>query len=108
VRNLGQELEVVRKESEVDPLTRLYNRRALDEYLARTVELYRAFGQETCLLLVDVDGFKTVNHTLGRPAGDALLRRMADTMVRVFLRKSDFVARFGGDELAVVLRETPL
>jgi diguanylate cyclase (GGDEF)-like protein len=108
VRNLGQELEVVRKESEVDPLTRLYNRRALDEYLARTVELYRAFGQETCLLLVDVDGFKTVNDTLGHPAGDALLRRMADTMVRVFLRKSDFVARFGGDELAVVLRETPL
>jgi diguanylate cyclase (GGDEF)-like protein len=108
VRILGDELETARKEGEVDPLTRLFNRKAFDEYLARSVELARAFGQSTCMLLIDVDRFKTINDTFGHPEGDAVLRRVSDTMTRIFLRKSDFVARYGGDELAVVLRETSL
>jgi diguanylate cyclase len=108
VRILGSELETVRKESEVDPLTRLFNRKAFDEYLDRSVELARAFGQSTCLLLIDIDRFKTINDTFGHPEGDAVLRRVSDAMTRIFLRKSDFVARYGGDELAVVLRETSL
>ena len=106
VRILGSELETARKESEVDPLTRLFNRKAFDDYLARSVELSRAFGQATCLLLIDIDHFKIINDTFGHPEGDAVLRRVADTMARIFLRRSDFVARYGGDELAVVLRET--
>jgi diguanylate cyclase len=108
VRILGSELETARKESEVDPLTRLFNRKAFDDYLARSVELARAFGQATCLLLIDIDRFKTINDTFGHPEGDAVLCRVADTMARIFLRRSDFVARHGGDELAVVLRETTL
>jgi diguanylate cyclase (GGDEF)-like protein len=108
VRILGNELETARKESEVDPLTRLFNRKAFDDYLARSVELARAFGQDACLLLIDIDKFKTINDTFGHPEGDAVLRRVSDTMTRIFLRKSDFVARCGGDELAVVLRETSL
>lgn len=106
VRTLGTELESVRRESETDPLTRLFNRKALDEYLARSVELYRAFGHETCLLLIDVDRFKGINDTFGHITGDEVLRKVADSVMRVFLRKNDFVARYGGDELAVVLRET--
>jgi len=106
VRILGSELETARKENEVDPLTRLFNRKAFDDYLARSVELARAFGQSTCLLLIDIDRFKTINDTFGHPEGDAVLRRVADTMARIFLRRSDFVARYGGDELAAVLRET--
>src|SRR6185295_143199 len=50
----------------------------------------------------------TINDTFGHPEGDAVLRRVADAMTRIFMRKSDFVARYGGDELAVVLRETTL
>jgi diguanylate cyclase (GGDEF)-like protein len=106
VRSLGTELESARREGETDPLTRLYNRKALDEYLTRSVELYRAFGHETCLLLIDVDRFKGINDTFGHITGDEVLRKVADSVMRVFLRKNDFVARFGGDELAVVLRET--
>jgi diguanylate cyclase (GGDEF)-like protein len=106
VRILGSELETARKENEVDPLTRLFNRKAFDDYLARSVELASAFGQTTCLLLIDIDRFKIINDTFGHPEGDAVLRRVADTMARVFLRRSDFVARYGGDELAAVLRET--
>src|SRR6266700_1121331 len=108
VRILGTELETVRRESEVDPLTRLFNRKAFDDYLDRSVELARAFGQATCLLLIDIDRFKTINDTFGHPEGDSVLRRVADTMARIFPRRSDFVARYGGDELAVVLRETGL
>jgi diguanylate cyclase len=106
VRSLGTELESARRESETDPLTRLYNRKALDEYLARSIELYRAFAHETCLLLIDVDRFKGINDGFGHITGDEVLRKVADSVMRTFLRKNDFVARYGGDELAVVLRET--
>jgi diguanylate cyclase len=108
VATLGSELDSARKDSEVDPLTGLFNRRAFDGYLARSVELSRAFGQPVSLLLVDMDGFKLINDTFGHPEGDAALRRLSDALTRTFPRKSDFVARFGGDEFAAVLRETPL
>jgi diguanylate cyclase len=106
VRTLGTELESARREGETDPLTRLFNRKALDDYLARSLELYRAFGHETCVLLIDVDRFKGINDSFGHITGDEVLRKVADSVMRTFLRKNDFVARFGGDELAVVLRET--
>jgi diguanylate cyclase len=108
VRALGSELESARRESETDPLTRLFNRKALDEYLARSVELHRAFGHETSLLLVDIDHFKGINDGFGHTTGDEVLRKVADAATRVFLRRNDFVARYGGDELVVVLRETAL
>jgi diguanylate cyclase len=72
------------------------------------VELARAFGQPVSLLLVDMDGFKLINDTFGHPEGDSALRRLSDALTRTFPRKSDFVARFGGDEFAAVLRETTL
>jgi diguanylate cyclase len=106
VRSLGTELESARRESETDPLTRLFNRKALDDYLARSLELYRAFGHDTCVMLIDVDRFKGINDSFGHITGDEVLKKVADSVMRTFLRKNDFVARYGGDELAVVLRET--
>lgn len=108
VRLLGEELESARKESEVDPLTRLFNRKAFDAFLARTVELSHAFEQPACLLLVDLDKFKPINDTFGHQTGDKVLSKLADVLSRIFLRKNDLVARYGGDEMAVVLRETSL
>jgi diguanylate cyclase len=106
VRSLGDELESARRESETDPLTRISNRKAFDEYLARSVEIYQAFGNPMSMLIVDVDHFKTVNDTSGHVTGDEVLCHVANALVKVFLRKSDFVARIGGDEFAVILRET--
>jgi diguanylate cyclase len=108
VRSLGHELESARKESESDPLTRIANRRAFDEYVARSVEMYMAFAQPMAMLVVDVDHFKTVNDSHGHISGDEVLRQVADALVKVFLRKSDFVSRLGGDEFAIVLRETKM
>jgi diguanylate cyclase len=108
LRALGNELESARREIDTDALTGLYNRKALDDYMSRTLEVARLFGHEAVLLLVDIDSFKGINDSHGHAAGDEALRKIADATVRVFLRKSDFVARYGGDELAVVLRETAL
>ena len=108
VRALGDELASARRDGETDPLTRLFNRKALDAYVEESVQMFAAFRQDTCLLLVDVDHFKTVNDAVGHVVGDDVLRQVADALVRAFLRKSDFVARYGGDEFAVVLRETTL
>jgi diguanylate cyclase (GGDEF)-like protein len=107
LETLGSQLEVARRESSVDGLTQLFNRRAFDEHLSRTVEYSGLRGGEAALLLVDIDHFKNVNDTYGHPAGDAVLQAVAETSVRVFKRKGDFVARYGGEELALVLRDLP-
>ena len=106
VRSLGSELESARREGEIDPLTSLINRKGFDEYLARTVEVSGAFVQDATLLLIDIDHFKGINDGHGHTTGDEALRLVSNAVVRVFLRKNDFCARYGGDELAVVLRET--
>jgi diguanylate cyclase (GGDEF)-like protein len=108
VEALGSELESARREGERDPLTRVFNRKALDAHLERTVEMFRAFRHDTCLLVVDVDHFKEINDAHGHVVGDQALCQVADAIAKVFLRRSDFVARFGGDEFAVILRETSL
>jgi diguanylate cyclase len=106
VRSLGSELESARRESETDPLTRISNRKAFDDYLARSVEIHKAFGSPMSMLVVDVDHFKQVNDSSGHITGDEVLRQVADAVVKVFLRKNDFVSRLGGDEFAIILRET--
>jgi diguanylate cyclase len=108
VRSLGHELESARRESETDPLTQICNRKAFDEYLARSVEIHQAFGDPMSLLIVDVDHFKSVNDSSGHITGDEVLQQVANAVVKVFLRKNDFVARIGGDEFSVILRETKL
>lgn len=85
-----------------DPLTGLFNRRgfeaALDAHLARC----RRYGATGALLMLDLDGFKAVNDTLGHAAGDQIIKSTADALSSR-LRESDVVARLGGDEFAVLL-----
>lgn len=90
-----------------DPLTNLPNRRALNEQLARRQEDYRKHGTPFSLLMLDVDHFKQVNDTFGHPAGDEVLVGMGNAL-RGALRKHDFVARFGGEEFAVIFTHTSL
>ncbi len=105
LETLGTQLETARKESTTDALTHLYNRRAFDEQLARTVELAALRAGGAALVMIDLDHFKLVNDTYGHPAGDAVLAAVAQACVRVFKRKGDFVARYGGEELVVLMRD---
>lgn len=106
LRAVGSELEEAKKDGARDPLTKLLNRRALDQCLERTVDVVNAFGATASLLLVDIDHFKAINDGYGHAAGDAVLRALADCLSRTFLRRGDVVARWGGEEFAVVLPET--
>lgn len=108
MHHLIQELEQARKESYLDPLTGLYNRRALENHLQNALDLYCLFGYASTLILIDVDNFKGINDTWGHVIGDVVIQHVGECIVRVCKRRGDFVARYGGEEFAVILRETSL
>src|SRR3569623_929285 len=74
--------------------------------ISRTIELSVLSGQSACLPMVDVDGFKAINDQHGHQASDAVIGAMARLLVRTFPRKTDFVARYAGDEFVVILQDT--
>lgn len=105
VNELSVELDRAKKDSEIDALTKLYNRRAFNAELEKLSELRGQFRDSPALVLVDLDRFKSINDTFGHPAGDAVITACAKALLRCFSRQSDFVARYGGEELAVIVRE---
>ncbi|HVU04455.1 MAG TPA: sensor domain-containing diguanylate cyclase [Polyangiaceae bacterium] len=86
-----------------DELTSLPNRRAFRRRLGEYV-LEAGRGRKFGVVSIDIDHFKRVNDTLGHPAGDAVLVKVANTL-RSSIRKTDFVARYGGEEFAVILSD---
>ena len=89
-----------------DALTGLANRRAWDAVLAAEEVRCQRYGHPASVLVVDLDGLKTVNDTQGHAAGDRLLCRAAE-LLRGAARHSDVVARLGGDEFGLLAVETP-
>jgi diguanylate cyclase (GGDEF)-like protein len=87
-----------------DPLTRLYNRRKFEELLAHELERCRRYAGDFAVVLFDVDHFKRVNDQLGHDVGDTVLQFLAD-LVRSQLRKTDAVARWGGEEFIALVFE---
>src|SRR5450756_1083168 len=87
-----------------DPLTGLANRALFSDRLQHAVQLQRRDLRPLAVLCLDLDDFKLVNDTLGHPAGDQLLLRVAER-IRGCLRGSDTVARLGGDEFAVLIED---
>lgn len=94
--------EEVRHLARTDPLTGLYNRRHFFELAERELERARRSGSALAVLLLDVDHFKQVNDGYGHHGGDQALRAVAD-LLRASLRTTDVSARFGGEELVVLL-----
>jgi diguanylate cyclase (GGDEF)-like protein len=94
------------REAVADPLTGLVSRVALLHALPREVEIARRYQTQLSVLLLDADGLAAVNAAHGRAAGDAFLREVAARLSKA-VRAADLVARFGGDELVVLLPMTP-
>ena len=85
-----------------DALTKLPNRRLLGDHLSRTMQASKRSGVHAALLFLDLGNFKPLNDTYGHDAGDLLLIEVADRLKRS-VRSIDTVARFGGDEFAVLI-----
>jgi len=88
-------------------LTEVYNRRYFDEKLDEELRHRERYGGEFSLCLCDLDNFKRYNDLYGHLEGDNCLREIAKTMKET-LRKTDFVFRYGGDEFAIIMVNTPL
>lgn len=89
-----------------DPLTGLVNRRSFEMTLEREIDRVARAGEPALLLMLDIDHFKKVNDTHGHPAGDLVIRAVADAVTQS-VRPMDTVARTGGEEFAVVLPNCP-
>jgi diguanylate cyclase len=108
IENLGVELEEAKKESTTDALTGLGNRKLFDAMATRALHMNALSRQPVVLVIVDLDKFKLVNDMYGHQAGDQTLINVAKCLSKVFLRQSDVVCRYGGDEYAIVLNNTDM
>jgi diguanylate cyclase (GGDEF)-like protein len=102
IKERRQAEEVVKFAATHDPLTGLPNRVLLAERVNRAVAAAKSEGRSTAVLFIDLDRFKNINDALGHEAGDRLLQNVADRLVRC-VRRSDTVARQGGDEFVVLI-----
>jgi diguanylate cyclase (GGDEF)-like protein len=104
-RLLGQRWDSLRETAATDPLTSVANRRHFDQKLASAVAQANRTASPLTLLFVDVDHLKAINDQLGHAAGDAALRLVGESLART-CRSRDLVARWGGDEFAVLAQWT--
>lgn len=96
--------EQVRQLAFYDPLTKLPNRRMLNDRLSQTMAASKRSGRYGAMMFLDLDNFKPINDTLGHGAGDLVLMEVARRLLSC-VRQRDTVARFGGDEFVVMLAE---
>jgi diguanylate cyclase (GGDEF)-like protein len=107
LKSLSDDLVKKTKMMFIDSLTGLKNRRYFDEVFTRLVDSARAMGSQMSILLIDIDNFKTFNDVLGHQTGDSVLA-MAGRSISAGIREMDVACRYGGDEIVVILPDTPV
>jgi len=105
VSTLHNKLEAAREKATHDTLTGLPNRLAYEDRISEEIERARRYKHPLTLAVLDVDFFKKINDSYGHPAGDNVLKILAE-LFRKRTRESDFIARFGGEEFMLILTET--
>ena len=101
----SRDFEYQYKLATVDGLTELYNHRYFQDALRNQIEASKRYGQPFSLIIIDIDFFKKFNDTYGHQAGDAVLRQVAQTLKKNS-RTTDFVCRYGGEEMSIILPNT--
>lgn len=104
---LEADLAQATQASREDFLTKLFNKRAIEEYLSVKEAEYERHGRSFCVAMLDLDHFKAVNDTYGHDAGDAVLFAFAK-IIKEEARTSDIVGRYGGEEFLAILGDTEL
>jgi diguanylate cyclase (GGDEF)-like protein len=99
--------QIISRQAYSDTLTGLPNRRALDERLEEEVQSARRNNYSFAVVMMDLDGFKDVNDTYGHSVGDDVLKLVFTQMSRG-VRNTDFLARYGGDELTLILTQSDI
>lgn len=99
--------EAVKRQSITDQLTSIFNRRHFDTKLAEEIGRAARYGRDLSVLLIDIDKFKTINDTYGHHQGDIVLIETAKLLSKN-VREVDVLCRYGGDEFAILMPETPL
>ena len=107
IQALQRDLDDVRREALLDPLTKIFNRKHFDEGLVRAFTEAKTSGQPMSLMLLDIDHFKRFNDTWGHQTGDQVLRLVAMTL-KSNIKGKDIAARYGGEEFAAILPDTDL
>lgn len=105
IKNSRLYSEAVRM-TRIDELTGLYNRRAMDEMIAREVDYCSRYDALFSLIILDIDSLKLINDNYGHLVGDEFLRQVGSTL-RNAIRSTDQAFRYGGDEFAIILPQTP-
>ena len=101
----SRDFEYQYKLATIDGLTELYNHRYFQDTLKQQIEISRRYNQPVSLIICDIDFFKKFNDTYGHQAGDAVLRQVAQTLKKNS-RTTDFVCRYGGEEMSIILPNT--
>jgi diguanylate cyclase (GGDEF)-like protein len=104
---VGERTKEIELLSQTDSLTGLWNRRHLEETLDIEFKRAKRYNKELSVMIIDLDYFKSVNDTYGHLAGDEVLRQISNKIAEC-QRETDFVGRYGGEEIVVILPETDL